>query len=292
MRPDIVRLDGRLGNQIFQCAFAIARAARSGRPFAVDAEGFGGRLPDPLRSFAGDLPTASADEVRALRGGAGVAGKASRTIQRCLPPSIRSWILQRRSEYVPEYTVSRVASYFDGYWQSFKYFADQEHAVRSKLYYRDAFEGFNSARAETARKPGSVSLHVRRGDYLTTPGFAPTDGSYFKRALDLVNDKGFVGSVLVFSDDPLWCKENLDIGTSFELVEGNDERPQIDLALMALCEHHIGVDSTFSWWGAWLGCRPSSVSVFPSAWFPSYGARPPLDDIYPPSWHLLGTPNV
>ena len=123
----------------------------------------------------------------------------------------------------------------------------------------------------------TVSIHVRRGDYLELSDFHPTcEVSYYDDAM-----KNFEGyTPLVFSDDVALCKENLSHHHPI-FVEGNDLN--VDMCLMSMCDGHIISNSSFSWWAAWLGNKKNVVA--PKTWFGPAGPQD-WEDIYCEGWIL------
>jgi hypothetical protein len=121
--------------------------------------------------------------------------------------------------------------------------------------------------------PDKIAVHVRRGDYLTSAERHPVcSEAYYRAALAELPD----GNVVVFSDDPAWCREHLSwmrpqavLGhpVTFPLPESPlDSNPDhLDLFLMAHCRHHVIANSSFSWWGAFLSGNPAPVH--PRRWF-------------------------
>ena len=94
-------------------------------------------------------------------------------------------------------------------------------------------------------------------------------------------------TVFVFSDDPAWAKENLPLPFEKIVVDFNGpEADYEDLRLMGLCQHNILANSSFSWWGAWLGETPGAIVTGPARWF----ADPKLSnpDILPDRWLRIG----
>lgn len=138
--------------------------------------------------------------------------------------------------------------------------------------------------------PHTVSLHVRRGDYLKTAGFPTQTLDYYVKALSKIAESRKINKIVVFSDDIKWCRKNLTLGShsiiyvdpSYKLT---DEQ---ELLLMSHCQHHIIANSSFSWWGAYLGTGryTDSITVIPKRWF-----EPPLNhdwqDIYPKDWIVM-----
>lgn len=115
----------------------------------------------------------------------------------------------------------------------------------------------------------SVSIHVRRGDYINNPtalkvhGVCSTD--YYIQAINKIKACISQPVFYVFSDDIEWCKSHLDLDSTFIYIENNS--PESDLWLMSHCKHHIIANSTFSWWGAWLGQHSQQVVISPEPWF-------------------------
>ena len=121
--------------------------------------------------------------------------------------------------------------------------------------------------AAPAQMPESatVSIHVRRGDYLRQPHRHPFVGKrYLTEAVARFPGEAFS----VFSDDLKWCRKFFTArrfpGVRFEFMEGNSALD--DLFLMGKCTRgHICSNSSFSWWGAYLG--KDAPVIFPSHWF-------------------------
>lgn len=175
-------------------------------------------------------------------------------------------------------------TYFRGYWQTEKYFVNTKR-LREEMTLRFIRLEVEEL-AKRLRGENFTFIHVRRGDYLN-PGTAAYHGNlghasltegYYKTAIEYMDEKVNYFNPVVFSDDPAWCKQNLP----FPVITGfsHDE----DLYLMSQCRHGIGANSTFSWWGAWLGDYPGRVSVFPQKWF---NADADTRDIIPDRWVRL-----
>lgn len=170
--------------------------------------------------------------------------------------------------------------YFIGFWQSYKYFEICKESIKNifKLPHVSGYEDY-------------VSIHVRRGDYVQHAGsFPPITFHYIKKALAKIN----TGKAIVFSDDINWCKENLNhLNTSYLRIEYSEGRNELqDLSLHASCGHHIIANSTFSWWGAYLGHNHNRIVVSPSVktWFgPAAGVKSPVVDLILSDWIQIDT---
>ena len=137
-----------------------------------------------------------------------------------------------------------------------------------------------------------MSLHIRRGDYVSNAKIAGVHGTialdYYARAAALIAERAGGDPVFfVFSDDPAWAAANLTLGWPTRIVDHNGARASEDLRLMAACRHHIIANSSFSWWGAWLSPAADKTVVAPQPWF----RDPALDDstIVPQGWIRLST---
>ncbi len=133
----------------------------------------------------------------------------------------------------------------------------------------------------------SVSLHVRRGDYLQSGAYVACSGDYYRAALHRVTEvTGTSPTIYVFSDDPAWARDNIDLPHEKVVVDFNGRDSDYeDLRLMSLCRHNIIANSSFSWWGAWLNANPAKVVVAPKRWFAATHAQNP--DILPKGWLSL-----
>ena len=135
------------------------------------------------------------------------------------------------------------------------------------------------------RNRTSVSLHIRRGDYLNIPRYDVFNGlDYHKRAINYFRERFDSPVFLLFSNDPEWVKENLGLQSDSIVVACNQgEYSYRDMLMMARCNHNIIVNSTFSWWGAWLNNNPNKVVVCPKQWLKDR----PSSVMVPDSWMQL-----
>ena len=136
-----------------------------------------------------------------------------------------------------------------GYFQNEKYFENIKTEIREIF----------SALIPTESLSGICSIHVRRGDYLKYPSIHTNIGmAYYKKAVDMMKEYGY-SKFLIFSDDISWCKENF-IGEEYLFSERRKNYD--DLIMMSTCDSHIIANSSFSWWGAWLGKNNKYVIEF------------------------------
>jgi len=181
--------------------------------------------------------------------------------------------------------------YLDGYWQSEQYFSDFADVLRTDFQFRHAPSPANAALLKRAAADNTVSLHIRRGDYVTNPSALAVHGTcspdYYEKAVkNLMEECGKDLVAFVFSDDHSWTRENLRLPIEMVHVEGNvAEKAYEDMRIMAACRHHVIANSTFSWWGAWLDPREDTKVIAPARWFADQGMD--ATDLVPARWNRL-----
>ncbi|MBU5636450.1 alpha-1,2-fucosyltransferase [Geomonas sp. Red69] len=287
----IVKLMGGLGNQMFQYAAARRLAWVSGVPLKLDLGWFQGSLPGTTPreyalgpfNIAGEC--ASASEIARLAPRQGTLGKL---LARCLPFG-GSYLPERHFHFDPALLAPRKSAYLDGYWQSEKYFCDIRDTICADLTLKEAPQGSNRDLAERLADPAlaSVSLHIRRGDYVSCPSASSVHGScspeYYARAVASLAARVERPHFFIFSDEPEWVPDNFPLDHPCTIVAHNPpEQGHEDLRLMTLCRHHIIANSSFSWWGAWLCRNRDKIVIAPQTWFA--GASHDTGDVIPASW--------
>jgi len=177
-----------------------------------------------------------------------------------------------------------------GYWQNEKYFKDVESEVRTSFTFRYPLVGEAGFLAKKVKSSHSVSLHVRRGDYVSfknvEQSMGKTDLSYYDRAARYINEHVPLAEFYIFSDDIAWCRENLKLPFPVTYVSPSSAglKAIYHLELMSLCKHNIIANSTFSWWGAWLNQNPGKIIVAPKRWYAGDNNKENQADIVPIGW--------
>lgn len=242
---------GRLGNNMFQAAACIGYAKKYGVQWGVPA--VSKEVPNFHKFFPG-LPVYEGNEFKRYNAAD--------------PSQFNYWPIPEHKQGVK----------LVGFFQSEKFFEGAHDEVR-KAFKLDI-------------KPvDAVSIHVRRGDYVQhSNSFPPVTKEFVYTAYTKIISQVGTMRKIVFSDDIPWCKQNLSLLSVGEDVTFSDGKTELeDLSLMASCSHHIIANSTFSWWGAWLGHNPDKIVVSPSAdnWFgPGFTGGVPKD-LIPDSWHQI-----
>jgi hypothetical protein len=167
---------------------------------------------------------------------------------------------------------------FWGYYQSSKNFNGYDEYIKSLFSLTEDFTEKIKKKYPNVFNINSVSIHVRRGDYLNISNVLPViDKSYIDKSLELIPEKSHI---FIFSNDKNWVRENLnyDNVTIVDDLEDYEE-----LWMISLCNHNIISNSSFSWWGAFLNKHKDKKVLCPSVWFGPDGEKK-WDDIYESDW--------
>jgi hypothetical protein len=282
----VVSLAGGLGNQMFQYAAGRALALKTGLPLVLDRRHYNRPREHGYALDAFTLADRALDEalLPALPKKRPLAWLMERLTGRGLPRHD-----ERGPSFDPAIATINGPAWIQGYFQSERYFADHADTIRTELGPTAPVNAGNARwLAEIAAEPRAVSLHVRRGDYVTNARFAARHGSctpaYYERALDHVAGQMAAEPVIfAFSDDPHWVRNNLRLPAEIRVVDQNDPARNVqDLRLMSACRHHIIANSSFSWWGAWLNQNPDKIVAAPARWYADPAMSNP--DIWAQGW--------
>lgn len=167
-----------------------------------------------------------------------------------------------------------------GYFQTEKYFQHIADEIREDFSFLDDIVSDCEEYLEFFDNP--IALHIRRGDYLiNSKNHHNLSMDYYKEALSEFEDDR---QVIIFSDDPSWCKEQ-ELFSSDRFLVSEGTGPYHDLYLMSKCSDFIIANSTFSWWAAWLA--NSKKVVAPSKWFGPNNSHKNTKDIYCEHWIVV-----
>lgn len=193
----------------------------------------------------------------------------SRVARKILPQRKTEYIQKLHYKYYPEAAAIESDKYYDGYWQSFKYFSNYKE-VLYKVYAHGTPNEYNKQMISELEGCNSVGMHVRRGDYKTSPQFyGICNLEYYKKAIETIQSKVEQPHYFIFSDDINWCKENIAPllnGSKVTFVTENKGANSCwDMFLMTHCMNLVIANSSFSWWGAFLN-QNNGVIISPTHW--------------------------
>jgi hypothetical protein len=170
--------------------------------------------------------------------------------------------------------------YLKNYFQSEKYFQDYKKEIKELFSFPNEIVNNIKSKYENLLSKKPCFIHVRRGNYLQAQNYHPVqDLSYYMKA---IKEMGKTSTFAIFSDDIKWCKENFPDSNNFVFIEG--QKDYEDLLLMSLCENGITANSTFSWWGAWFIANESKKIISPKNWFGTSFSQLSTKDLYCENW--------
>jgi len=286
----IIYLKGGLGNQMFQYAAGrhLCEIHKTELKMDISAYDYDGPLEYFLGPFNIQENFASPDEIKELT-------EIKRTkFQLQLhnlfhkhPKRPRTFIRGNYSYFNPDILKLPDNIYLEGYWCSEKYFAGIADIIRREFTIKTPQTGKDKKLSEMLTTSESVSIHIRRGDYVSdkvanqTHGTCGLDYYYccIEHLVDLVKTPRF----FVFSDNIEWCRNNLQLSYPVVFVDHNGlETAYEDLRLMSQCKHNIIANSTFSWWAAWLNPNDDKLVFASKKWFANEDKD--SSDIIPAKW--------
>ena len=281
----IVRFDGRMGNQMFQWAFARAYEAKNGiMPIFDDSY-------ETLKLQPFNL----IKQIKTVK-----KPFFNKVLRKIIPfHNLRNRVTELSFDmpkpkeeihykYYPELLEQKAPVYFHGYFQSEKYFKDLRETLKEDFQLIFKLNDKNKKMLEKINNTESVSVHFRRGDCLkarVANRRGNCNNDYIFDAIEYISqntDKPL--TLFVFSDDIKWVKNNIKFEQDTIYVDINsDKKGWFDLELMKNCKHNIIVNSSFSWWGAWLNENPDKIVVAPNPYGKYYNFN--SYDVVPESWH-------
>ena len=206
--------------------------------------------------------TCTKEEKETLIGADNILGKLRRKL---MPFTIHKF--EESKMYHPE-LLEFEDMYLTGYFACEKYYADILYDLREKIQFPPSSNPLNREMADRMRNENSVSVHVRRGDYLnpenvTMFGNICTD-AYYQNAIDFVKRVIPDAHFYFFSDDVSYVKKRFP-GDDYTIVDINHGRDSFyDMWLMSNCKHNICANSTFSFWGARLNPNENKIMIRPT----------------------------
>jgi hypothetical protein len=286
----IVKLKGGLGNQLFQYAFAKLIEQLSQEEVKIDTSYFNGTIDDRIRKpriyrYNISISTASKFDI----------AQVCKFVHEGNPLSLRykvGIVAEKcfNSHYYFENTRSYRElekifkfSYFDGYWQSWKYV----DLIWDKLYADLSLDTKLSEKTistiNQVKSQNSVFIGIRKGDYSSeVKHYGSYSQDYYNRAIQYILNRVDDPIFYIFSNDIAWVKKNMSFNR-WHVVYREDSDIVDDfeeLQIMACCKHSIIANSTYHWWGARINDNDEKIVIAPKTWF--FDNKP--IDIITPRW--------
>ena len=262
----ILKLDGRMANQMFEWAFARAFEAKNGILPLIDNS----KETLKLNHFA------MFKELKAIK--QPFWNKFLRKV--IIFRNLRNRITELKFD-IPTYSEPddfdenmfniKAPAYIKGYFQNEKYFNDVREILIKDFKLTAKLNRANKKMLEMIKNTESVAVHFRRGDYTkkrVADYFGACSVEYYQKAVKTVADKlDKKPTLFIFSDDINWVRQNVNFDYETVYVDINSgKKGFFDMELMKNCRHNIIANSSFSWMSAWLNENPDKIVVAPTPW--------------------------
>ncbi len=295
----LLYLKGGIGNQLFEYAAGRSLSLHLNTNFKIDKSYYDqkhyereGKLNDfyhipsfrdILTAFNITAPDASDREINQFH-----QHFVSKVADRLKPNHLRKKYIQPHIGFDPNFFRIKGDTLIKGFFQSEKYFLAYADEVRKELSFKEDIRLRNRTISEKINACNSISVHIRRGDYVHHAVASAVLGAlgekyYGDAKIFLENKLQKSLTYFVFSDDLDWVRTNLTMYENVHFIDKNDAMSDVDeLYLMSQCKHNIIANSSFSWWGAWLNDNPDKIVIAPKKWFNN--APKGTQDIVPEAW--------
>lgn len=278
---------GRLGNNLFQYALGRVLAMKHGVPLVMDGSWFNEEGWEQVKCLK-HLPGPATGTVKVVRR----CSLGARALLKATGKhywEYRGVLVLRENErdqsFDPAFLDAPSDCMLFGYFQTPLYFKGFESTLRKELSTHDL--GLEIGREELAaklRQPGSVAVHVRRTDYTGNTDLDLCGLDYYRQAMQRMRGRVNGPRFYIFSDDPGWCLEQFSESDTEVVMHGKNQSSLTDLHFISLANHHVIANSSYSWWGAWLGEKPGQQVLMPPRWFGSIKA--PIEEKRLPPWEI------
>ena len=270
----IVNILGGLGNQMFQYAFLIALRESTGVETFYDASLF---RTYPLHNgfeldkrFNITTRQATAKEIWKLT--YYTSSFFCYRILKRLPKRKTMLYEPKHCVFTPSLLDDNADRYYYGIWQDYHYFDKYKDIIKKEFTWKEPLDKKNQEAYDRFKVGTTVSLHIRRGDYLKEWRYKNIcELDYYKKALEYVSSQRYSNvKFAIFSNDPTWCKENvvpLLNDSEYTMVDWNQGAASYkDMQLMTACKINIIANSSFSWWATYLNIHDDNLTIAPQKW--------------------------
>jgi hypothetical protein len=277
----IVKIQGGLGNQLFQYASARRISIINDIPIKLDLKTIlDANYPFKYRLNMFNIveQVAEDNEINKLvnvKGNPYLIALAKKSGINCIYNK-KTHVIEK-SSILPDKKVLNCSHevYLEGWLSSESYFKDIRNLLLYEFTLKNPSDDYNKTVLKEISKCESVAVHIRRGDYAQNAYFGLLPLSYYYKAISYIQESIADPVFYVFSNDIEWVKQNLKLEGTFKFMDKNSQSQSIsytqndyeDINLIRNCKHQIIANSTFSWWGAWLNENPAKQVYFPSLWY-------------------------
>ncbi len=292
----LIKLTGGLGNQMFIYAFCLNLRAKGQKAFLFiprKQNSYGHQGYELEKLFAIELYDSRSMKFQFF------FLNLHNQFLRLFPKKWRPYLYQLIGIYtieVPEnfifypnvFDFKHKNELFSGTWQSELYFESAFNEVRKSFIFNEKLVSDKTMEiCSSIKSKNSVSIHIRRGDYLSpkySSGFSGVcTNEYYMKAIRYIQDHIEHPFFYIFTDDKEWVNENFTIEDAVYVNVNFGKNSWQDMYLMSQCKHNIIANSSFSWWGAWLNSNQNKIVIAPKLWWKFFSK----DDVVPKTWIRL-----
>ncbi|KIO54198.1 alpha-1,2-fucosyltransferase [Flavobacterium hibernum] len=291
----LIKLQGGLGNQMFQYAFASVLARKNNTKIVIEDSVY--KLTEKKEGYTPrnfELSIFDNEYVFAKRSDTSLFSTLSiiQKVKKKINLNYPKIFNEPTFEYSLKANSLKSPVFAIGYFQSFKYFIGFESYIRDLFVFpMNRLSSKNTDLISILKNKNTIAIHIRRGDYVNDIITNQVHGScsfkYYEEAISIINSKIENPTLVFFSDDSVWVKDNFGALIFDKIfVDHNKELDSwMDMFLMSICSHNIIANSSFSWWGAWLNENPEKIVIAPKKWFQSKEID--IKSIIPEEWIVL-----
>lgn len=297
MKVTIIKIQGGLGNQMFQYAIGAIIGLIENETVLLDTTFFQKTEKIPgftprkfeLSIFSNEYTIADETQINKFN-------KLSylNRIKRKIKLNYPKKFIEPTMHFYQKVFSLKTPLYLDGYFQSYKYFFGYEDFIKDQFNFPIKKIGIkNEKLLEDIMAKNSVSVHVRRGDYVLDKNTQEFHGvcsvNYYLDAIKLIASKMDDLLLVFFSDDTEWAIEEFkNLPYSLIFIDHNKgENSWKDMFLMSNCKHNIIANSSFSWWAAYLNQNQNKMVIAHKQWFADPTKNSETSDLIPESWIRL-----
>ena len=276
-----VSLKGGLGNQLFQYAMGRALASSYNAPLVLDLSGFKKDyfFKRTFELMAFNLPHEITISNNPVKFQLGRFFSHSSLLCKSVSSSYLIEPLESYDQFLDNRGSNKLTRdlYVFGNWQNAKYFEKIQSILKEEFSLREPLSHLNQdIHSLISQAPHPISIHIRRNHNLPSPASthsAANSGKiregvtlqmdFYNSAISLLKSKIPQPTFFIFSDDPQWTTENFKIDGEAVVLDNGRGPDYEDISLMSACNHHVIANSSFSWWGAWLGHNENKIVIAP-----------------------------
>jgi len=285
-----IKISGGLWNQMFQYAYIQALSEKHKQEFSLDTNDYKTYFrPFELSIFWVDQTNYTQKNIppyQRFSANNKYLAVGLHLVQKILRKYDSKHFIEKQYNFDEDF-LNITSGYIQWVFQTQKYFKNIEDTIRKNFSFPKIYLPANSDIAKTIQASNSVSIHIRRWDYVASSKAQNFHGTcnipYYEKAIQKIKSSIHAPHFFIFSDDIEWVKQNLIVDGPSHYIDWNTwNNSWEDMRLMSLCKHNIVANSSFSWWWAWLNNYKEKIVIGPGRWIndDSYNTT----DVMPKSW--------